>query len=155
VAFDQQIDLIAHRISNRPHDRQRAPFLSRIEESIGRTEGIELERGVTKPFHARGRLGKEGRVARALIPAIGIYAQARTLLAAQQPPDRRVEAFAQDIPAGDLDRAQGHAAVQKFALVELMPDPLGVQRIFADQEARQLVDLGLARLGAQPAGGLA
>ena len=87
------------------------------------------------------RFGEEARVARPLVPAVGVDAQPRALLAAQQLPQRGVQALAQDVPAGDLDGVHGHVGAQEQPLVHLLPEPLRLERVLADDEALQLVHL--------------
>ena len=103
MAFDEQINAVANRHAHGPHDRERALFLGRVEEMIRSTKWVELQRGVAHVLHACRSFGKEARIARSLVPAIGIDAQARTLFAAKQLPDRHTKALAENVPACDLN----------------------------------------------------
>jgi hypothetical protein len=153
--LDQQVNAVADRVPHRCHDRQGAPKLVPVDEPVGVAERVELGGGVAHRGDLACPLGEERRLARPLVPAVGVGPDAGPGLAAEQPPDRRVQAPAEDVPAGHVDPGHGGILVEVEPLVHGVPDGPDVQRVQAQHERLQLVDGGLDRPGPQPLGRLA
>jgi len=59
---------------------ERKSFLFGIQKTVSAAKRVEFHGGVAHRFELRGGLGKENRVARSLVPAVGIHPQLRALL---------------------------------------------------------------------------
>ena len=119
------------------------------DEALRRAERIELHR-LEAPGDDGLRGFEEGlRRALGAIPAIGIAKYAVAHPPAEQLVHRHAERFAENVPAGDLDRrdrrAVDVAAVERDAVEHLSRQRRDAARIRPDDEMFQLADRRLGR----------
>ena len=97
-------------LADRGDDRHKPVRVRRApDEALRGAEGIELGRLEADPDDILGRLDEGLRSPLRAIPAIGIAEDAVADAAAEQLMDGDAERFAQNVPAGDLDRRDGRA----------------------------------------------
>ena len=145
VTVDQDLHLGADRIAHRGDPLDRLADQRVVRVAAGAFERVELEAAVALvPDRARGRGDRLGAGAGA-VPGIGVGRQALAHAAAEQLVDGPVQRLADDVPHGDLDRAdravQDRPAARELVAEHGLPQAL-------DRERRA----GRSR-GARPAGG--
>ena len=152
VHLDHQPDVWSDRLSDRGHDRDRAPPVARREPDARRPERIELHRSVPARDHVPCQLRDPCRFVIGLVPAVGICGDAVTEAAAEQPPDRDAELLPHEVERGDSKAARadcpcslGPAVLEAF---DRPGQPLGVERVGTDDVAGgQLLDGRNERVG--------
>ena len=102
--LDEELRVRSDRVANRFDEGQRVPAFLGTELVCAGAEGVELERAIAACDHPPGSLVKFGGRPLHRVPAVGVSLDAVANGAAEQPVDGLRGRFADDVPAGDLDR---------------------------------------------------
>ena len=147
---DQDQRVLRQLVAQRPADVVGEVELVARDEALRGAERVELERLEALGQHRLGRLEEGFRRTLGAIPAIGIAEHAVAHPSAEQLMDRHAETFAEDVPAGDLDRrddrAMDMAAVERDAVEHALGERVDAARILADRKVLEFVHAGLGRL---------
>ena len=140
VHLDHQLHPGADRLAHGRHHGLGVVGLGRRQMLPGLAEGVELQATIAArhDLHRLARVVLRGE--RATVPAVGVHRQRLARAPAQQAPHRLAAGLADEVPAGDLQRADGRH--HRAAALVLVADHLAEGALDVEGAGAQHARLG-------------
>ena len=160
VTVDQDLHLGADRVAHRRDPLDRLADQRVVRVAARALERVELEAAIAFVPHRVRRIADLGGGRAGAVPRVGVRGQALAHAAAEQLVHRPLQRLADDVPHGDLERAdravQDRPAARELVAEHRLPQALDRERGLADDVALgELMDRRLDRLRLPFAGTLA